>query len=254
MKKRVVLTAAGLLVIGNGAGQSNALPLIPVDPVEAATLAAALSRGSQQDLEHFLSLYPENPFLGTVLGKLIEGVERQNLDRSQARIWYAQYGHSLGSDQLQTHQQLTPPVHSPQQRQKASSSDQTLILVQRAARRFNSDVSRCDVKWVVDKFNKCIGDALGRFATDLASPKIDLPAPLKPIKNEVARAAREVRSAPTAKQARVAVEAVIAEVHKAIKLAEVSNDTVAADLGTRAGNVIAASLERVDSKLAQVEL
>ena len=140
-----------------------------------------------------------------------------------------------------------PPISDGQARD-------TLDLIERASGQLQTEANLCATYQTVEEVTDCLGLALSYYATSLSSPKVVLPAQLKPIPKIIVRTARAVRTAPTAQRARQAVEQAVVEIRKQIELLQVADDFAAADLGVRGGNLIAASLDTVADKLRQVEL
>jgi hypothetical protein len=104
-------------------------------------------------------------------------------------------------------------------------------------------VSACDIRMA-----RCIADALDDYATALRALGPLLPREFNDLPVIVERAATKVRTARTKKEAIVAVQSAIAEVHKRIALLR-ADDPIALTVGTRDGAFVIQTLQVADDKL-----
>jgi hypothetical protein len=95
---------------------------------------------------------------------------------------------------------------------------------------------------------RCIADALDDYATALRALGPLLPREFNDLPVIVERAATKVRTARTKKEAIVAVQSAIAEVHKRIALLR-ADDPIALTVGTRDGAFVIQTLQVADDKL-----
>jgi hypothetical protein len=94
----------------------------------------------------------------------------------------------------------------------------------------------------------CVADALDQYAAGLMQLKDTLPPQLAGLPDIVDTAARSVRAAKTKKQAVQAVKAAIGAVQKTIALLR-ADDSFTLAAQTREGNLVAETLQAVDTKL-----
>jgi hypothetical protein len=235
VKKGPLLAAVSMVALtGYLAGPSGAVMLMGVDPAEMSAYRAATT-----DAPPGASRLP---------------LKRWQPAPHQEPALLVAYDDDHGGSTVNTPtQQQPPPAQQPQQG-NTTQAQRTLQAVEKASGRLNSDISRCNLNDPIEQVADCLGLALSYYANSLSSPKVVLSAELKAIPRIVVRTARAVRTASTARRAQEAVQQAIQEIRKQVQLLQVADDSAAAKLQVRAGNLVAASLDNLSDKLRQVEL